>query len=268
VIPLETATLFGAMTFIVVSLLLHLLTALRVTRRDLFKSGLVVLLVGWLLLTVSLGARAAQTGHGPFTNMYEFTVAFAWGVLGVLLLFVRRYRLRGVAIGGELISFVLLFCAYWMPSRPVPLVPALQNSLLLSLHVAAAVVAYGSFAVAFVAALMLVRKPVESQEGIAQDAAMLEELSYRAAAVGFPAMTLVIVLGALWADVAWGRYWGWDPKETASLVAWLIYAGYLHARVLRGWRGRRAALLLVLGFIAVVLTFFGNYVFQSLHAYQ
>ena len=80
-------------------------------------------------------------------------------------------------------------------------------------------------------------------------------------------MTLLIVLGALWADIAWGRYWGWDPKETASLGTWLIYSGYLHTRIIRGWRGRKSAILMVIGFVAVILTFFGNYIFSGLHAY-
>ena len=79
--------------------------------------------------------------------------------------------------------------------------------------------------------------------------------------------TLVIVLGAIWADIAWGMFWSWDPKETASLVTWLIYAGYLHARVLRKWRGRKCAALLIVGFVAVLFTFFGNYLFGGLHAY-
>ena len=80
-------------------------------------------------------------------------------------------------------------------------------------------------------------------------------------------MTLVIVLGALWADIAWGRYWGWDPKETASLVTWLIYAVYLHTRIVNKWQGKKSAILLVIGFIAVLFTFFGNYIFSGLHSY-
>ena len=81
-------------------------------------------------------------------------------------------------------------------------------------------------------------------------------------------MTLVIILGAIWADIAWGRYWGWDPKETASLVTWLIYAGYLHARAVGRWRGRKTALIIIFGFIAVIFTFFGNYIFSGLHSYN
>ena len=96
---------------------------------------------------------------------------------------------------------------------------------------------------------------------------MLDTISYRAVVIGFPFLTLVILLGTLWADIAWGRYWGWDPKETASLVTWLIYAAYIHARVMRGWRGARSALLLIIGFATILLTFFGNYIFSGMHAY-
>ena len=93
-------------------------------------------------------------------------------------------------------------------------------------------------------------------------------ISYRSVVIGFPFLTLTIVLGAIWADIAWGRYWSWDPKETASLVTWLIYAVYMHARLMRGWRGKKTAILLIVGFGAILLTFFGNYIFTGLHAYN
>jgi cytochrome c-type biogenesis protein CcsB len=97
---------------------------------------------------------------------------------------------------------------------------------------------------------------------------VLDEIGYRAVVVGFPFLTLTIILGAVWAETAWGTYWSWDPKETASLVTWLIYGAYLHARVMRGWRGNRAAWLLVIGFLATLLTYFGNLIFGGLHSYS
>ena len=96
---------------------------------------------------------------------------------------------------------------------------------------------------------------------------VLDEIGYKSVIVGFPMLALAIILGALWAEIAWGTYWSWDPKETASLVTWLIYGGYLHARVLRGWRGERSAMLLIIGFAATLFTYYGNLFFGGLHSY-
>ena len=150
-----------------------------------------------------------------------------------------------------------------LPSQAAPLVPALQQSLLLTTHVASAVISYGAFTIGFGSAIIYL---IRGNAG--KESQVLDEISYHTVLIGFPFMTLVIILGALWADVAWGKYWSWDPKETASLVTWLLYATYLHARVMRGWKGRRAAILLIIGFAAVLVTFFGNYVFNGLHSYQ
>lgn len=227
-------------------------------------------LIAWLALafvTASLVFRTVAVGHGPFANMYEFSIAFAWGVLGAYLYFERRYRQRVIGLIALPVSLLLLLYATTIPSTAEPLVPALQNNLLLTTHVAVAIVAYGGFAVAFAAAALYL---VGSWTGSSRlpRAELLDEISYRAVVIGFPFLTLVIVLGAVWANVAWGSYWSWDPKETASLVTWLIYGAYLHARLVRGWRGNRAAWLLVFGFGATLFTYFGNLFFGGLHAYS
>jgi cytochrome c-type biogenesis protein CcsB len=223
----------------------------------------------WLALifvTASLVFRTIAVGHGPFANMYEFSVAFSWGVLAAHVYFERRYRQRVLGLIALPIALLLMLYATTIPSTADPLVPALQNNLLLTTHVAVAIVAYGGFAVAFAAGLVhLIASATGSRRLPRLD--LLDEISYRAVVIGFPFLTLVIVLGAVWANVAWGRYWGWDPKETASLVTWLIYGAYLHARVVRAWHGRRAAWLLVVGFAATLFTYFGNYFFGGLHAY-
>jgi ABC-type transport system involved in cytochrome c biogenesis permease subunit len=229
-------------------------------------------LLGWLafiLLGASLVFRAFATGHGPFSNMYEFSIAFAWGILGIYLWFERKYHQRLLGLVVLPVALGLLWYALQIPNGAdvAPLVPALQNNLLLSVHVATAIVAYGSFTIAFAAAVMYLVQPEGGRWGLPKPA-VLDEIGYRAIVVGFPFLTLVIVLGAVWADVAWGRYWGWDPKETASLVTWFIYGAYLHARVMRGWRGRKAAILLIVGFGATLLTYFGNLIFGGLHSYS
>ena len=133
----------------------------------------------------------------------------------------------------------------------------------------AAVIAYGAAGVACAAAVLSLGRPVLVRLGWvgAPAPARLDELGYRAVAVAFPLMTVMLILGSVWAERAWGTYWSWDPKETAALLTWLVYGGYLHARVVRGWRGRRAAWLLVVGFVAVLFTYFGNLFLGGMHSY-
>jgi cytochrome c-type biogenesis protein CcsB len=223
--------------------------------------------LGLLALTISIITRGITTGHGPFTNMYEFAVAFAWGILAMGLIFHWRYQAPFVKVVTMVVAIGLILFAMSISNRPNNLVPALQQSYLLTAHVASAAIAYGTFTTGFAAALLYLFQRRNSITWMPA-ADKLDDMSYRAVMIGFPFLTLLIILGALWADIAWGRYWGWDPKETASLVTWLVYAGYLHARVMRGWRGSKAAVLLIIGFLAVIFTFFGNYIFSGLHAYN
>lgn len=224
---------------------------------------LMTMLAGLIAITISLILRAINTGHGPFSSMYEFAVAFAWGILVMTLIFSRIYKLPVINTIGVIIALALMIFAGTLSSKAAPLVPALQQSLLLTTHVASAVISYGALTIGFAAAIIYLIRSRSDQES-----EKLDRLSYQTVIIGFPFLTLVIILGALWANIAWGKYWSWDPKETASLVTWLLYAGYLHARITRGWRGKRAAILLIIGFAAILLTFFGNYVFNGLHAYS
>lgn len=227
-------------------------------------------MVGWLAtfaMLASLVFRAVATGHGPFANMYEFSMAFAFGILLAYMWFERRYHQRILALIALPVALAMMLYASTIPAEIEPLVPALQNNLLLTVHVAVAIVAYGSFSIAFAASLLYLVQPEGGRWGLPTPQ-VLDEIGYRAVMVGFPFLTLTIILGAVWAETAWGTYWSWDPKETASLVTWLIYGAYLHARVMRGWRGNRAAWLLVLGFAATLFTYFGNLFFGGLHSYS
>jgi len=219
-----------------------------------------------LFLTAWMVFRTLATGNGPFTNQHEFAVSFGWGIVLSYVYFEYRYHVRTLALLILPITIGMLLYAVSVGATANPLVPALQNNLLLTIHVAVAVVAYGAFSVSFAAAALYLIQPEGGRSGLPKPA-LLDEIGYRAVIIGFPLLTLTVVLGAVWAEVAWGRYWSWDPKETASLVTWLIYGAYLHARVARGWVGRRAAWLLVLGFASVLLTFFGNLFFGGLHSY-
>ncbi len=234
--------------------------------RGLFFYGRVFTWLGLAFLTVSLIARSVATGHGPFTNQHEFAVAFAWGVLAVYGYFEWRHRMYALAL--VVLPITLAMLAYSLTVDPTinPLIPALQNRTLLTLHVLTAVLAYGAAAVSCAAAALYLVRPRLHWRGL-PSSEVLEEIGYRAVVFSFPLMTLTIVLGAIWADIAWGSYWSWDPKETAALVTWFIYGAYLHARVVRGWRGTRSAWLLIFGFAAVLMTYFGNLFFGGLHAY-
>jgi ABC-type transport system involved in cytochrome c biogenesis permease subunit len=230
------------------------------------RYGTVLGWLGMLALTAALVFRTIYTGHGPFANQYEFAVAFSWGTLAAYLWFEHRYHQRTLGVVALGVALALMLYAISIPSTVQPLVPALQNNLLLTVHVAVAIIAYGSFTVGFAAAVLFLIQPEGGRWGLPRPE-LLDEIGYKAIVVGFPFLTAVIILGALWAEVAWGAYWSWDPKETASLVTWLIYAAYLHARIVRGWRGQRAAWLLIAGFGATLFTYFGNSFFGGLHSY-
>ena len=225
--------------------------------------------LGLAFLTVCLFFLTIGTGHGPFTNQYEFSVSFAWGILVAYVYFEHKYHVRTIGLLILPIAAAFLLYAMSMGTTANPLVPALQNPPLLITHIAVAVIAYGAFSISFAAAVLYLIQPEGGAVGNTKlpKPAVLDEMGYRAVIIGFPLLTLTVVLGALWAEKAWGTYWSWDPKETASLFTWLIYGAYLHARVARGWVGRRAAWLLVAGFASVLLCFFGNLFFGGLHSY-
>jgi cytochrome c-type biogenesis protein CcsB len=222
----------------------------------------------WLFLGLSMLLRAILVGRGPWGSMFEFGVAFAWGILGGYLLLGRRYPIRSIGFIPLGVALFLVTYALTLPAEISPLVPALHNPPLLTIHVAMAVISYGIFATSFGAAVGYLAQGKDDRFAWLPSHKVLDEVAYRAVIIGFPVFATLIVLGAYWASIAWGRYWGWDPKETSALVTWLIYAAYLHARSLRGWSGRPAALLLVVGFGAVLFTYFGNLFFSGLHAYS
>jgi cytochrome c-type biogenesis protein CcsB len=222
----------------------------------------------FLLLLASLGVRALIVGRGPWGNMYEFSIAFAMGILAGYLLLERRYPLRSLAFLPVGVALFLTGYALTLPGAIEPLVPALDNAPLLTVHVAMAMISYGVFAVSFAAGVGYLLQGSADRFAWLPSRRVLDEVAYRSVIIGFPIFASMIILGSYWASIAWGRYWGWDPKETSALVTWLIYAVYLHARTQRGWAGRPAALILVIGFAAVLFTYFGNLFFSGLHAYS
>ena len=224
--------------------------------------------LGFALLVVSLLLRAFVVGRGPWGNMFEFSVAFATSIIGGYLVLGRRYPIRSIGFIPVGIALVLLLYAASLGSGIKDLVPALQNPPLLTIHVGMAVISYGTFATSFGAGVAYLLQGKDDRFRWLPSHKLLDEVAYRSVIVGFPIFATMIVLGSWWASIAWSRYWGWDPKETAALVTWLTYAVYLHARNQRSWAGRPAALLLVVGFGMVLITYSGSLWFSGLHAYS
>ncbi len=229
-----------------------------------------------ILGVVGLTMRSIALNHAPYSNLFEFSMSF--GIAIVLLYAIFELR-AGTRLAG---SFVLpVACGLYASALAFPsegqeiLVPALQSPTLLTIHVALMILSYAVLAVAFGGALMHLVQGFPSRvlaTGGRVDwlpsAERCDELTYRAVLVGFPLLAAGIALGAFWANDAWGRYWGWDPKETAALVTWLIFAVYIHGRGLRQLRGARKAWIVVLGFFAVMFTYLGvNLWISGLHSY-
>ena len=225
-------------------------------------------IVAIVLLGLSLAMRALIVGRGPWGNLFEFSVAFGLTIISGYALLSRRYPIRSIGFIPTAVSLGLLAYAITLPNEIQPLVPALNNAPLLTIHVGMATVAYGIFAMSFAAGVGYLLQGREDRFAWLPSHRVLDEVAYRAVIVGFPIFATRIILGSWWASIAWSRYWGWDPKETAALVTWLTYAVYLHARNQRAWAGRPAALLLVVGFLMVLVTYSGSLWFSGLHAYS
>jgi cytochrome c-type biogenesis protein CcsB len=225
----------------------------------------------WLAIAAlgsSLLLRGIVVGRGPWGNMYEFTLAFSFSMLAGYALLARRYAVGSIGFIPTGVALALLLYASSLPSEIEPLVPALQNAPLLTIHVGMAVISYGIFATSFAAGVAYLVQGQGDRFSWLPSHKVLDEVAYRAVIIGFPIFATMIILGSWWASIAWSRYWGWDPKETAALVTWLTYAVYLHARNQRSWAGRPAALLLVIGFGMVLVTYSGSLWFSGLHAYS
>lgn len=221
----------------------------------------------WGALTAELIQRGLAAGHWPLTNRYEFALCFVWSIVAIYLLLEASWRERR---SGPFVLAVALLVTTYAVTRPAderaiaPLLPALR-SVWLQIHVLTAMIGYAAFAVAAGLGMMRLISPLSSpsmggKEGGRQRWPPAEEIEHameRAVALGLPWLTLAILTGAIWAQKAWGRYWGWDPKETWALITWLWYLLILHVRPLRRWRGRRLAALTVVGLGVVLFTFVG-----------
>jgi cytochrome c-type biogenesis protein CcsB len=239
------------------------------------RMGVSLTVLGVALHFAMLVVRGVAAGRPPWGNMYEFVAAVTLvGVVAWLVVLSRRPELRRLGVFVLLPVIVLMFLGGTvLYTQTAPVVPAL-HSYWLAIHVTAAVISSGILLVAGVASVLYLLRGVHDSSGRLgwtawlPESAVLDRVAYRATAVAFPIWTFAVIAGAIWAEAAWGRYWGWDPKETTAFIAWVVYAGYLHARSTAGWRGRRAAAVNVVGFLVMVFNlFFINLVVTGLHSY-
>ncbi|HEX7948777.1 MAG TPA: cytochrome c biogenesis protein CcsA, partial [Candidatus Limnocylindrales bacterium] len=175
-------------------------------------------LLGWLALGASMLLRAYVVGRGPWGDMFEFSVAFSFSMIGGYLFLQRRYPIRTIGFLPLGVALTILLYASSLPSDIKPLVPALQNAPLLTIHVGMAVLSYGIFATSFAAGVAYLIQGQKDRFAWLPSHRVLDEVAYRAVIIGFPIFATMIILGSWWASIAWSRYWGWDPKETAALV--------------------------------------------------
>lgn len=231
-----------------------------------FRNKLLPLLARLFILCgiVSLGAYIAIrwqiAGRPPLSNMFESMVIFAW-TIGLVLLFIDlRYKIKIVSSLIALLGLLALGYASFLDKDIMPLLPALKSNWL-TIHVLTCFIGYSALTAGFVSSLVILFNKKE--------VAKLDAISHKVIAFGFLFLALGIITGAVWANSAWGSYWSWDPKETWSLITWFIYAIYLHTRFTKGWKEKRAAWLAVIGFLAMLFTYFGvNYLLSGLHSYS
>jgi cytochrome c-type biogenesis protein CcsB len=243
------------------------------------KAGLNLVYLGILLLGACIVLRGLSTHRAPWGNMYEFINLTGFCGLVAAAVVLRRPQYRALWVFVLLPVLVLLtISGKWLYTHAAPVMPALQ-SYWLPIHVSVVSLGSGVFLVAGVASILFLLKMSRFGEPDARgalarvvaklpDAQVLDRIAYRTTIFAFPVFGFGVIFGAIWAEEAWGRYWGWDPKETVSFIAWVIYAAYLHARSTAGWRDKKAAWINIVGFAAMMFNlFFINLVTVGLHSY-
>jgi cytochrome c-type biogenesis protein CcsB len=257
-----------------------------------FKKEGVGRIAGWVLrifFIIQTGAIIMRwvesyqmgIGHAPLSNLYESLIFFSWTIALIYIWIELKTGSRTIGVFATPFAFLAMAYASFSPdmnTRIQPLMPALQSNWLIA-HVITCFLGYAAFAVSCSLSIMyLIKKPRSAKKGNKTGAQgitsffpeipVLDDLIYQMIIVGFLLLTLGIATGSIWAHSAWGTYWSWDPKETWSLITWLLYAALLHARMIKGWHGSRIAWLSIIGFSCVLFTYFGvNFILSGLHSY-
>jgi len=303
--PLSLALFWVAVVAYLVALL-ALILYLPFRRRAIADAGLAAAMLGWPFHLASIVTRALEAGHWPLGNMYEYSTAIAFIVVTTFLVLALRAKTRLVGIPAMVVAIALLGVAYMLYVPPGSLVPAL-HSYWLTIHVTAMATSSGILTFSFLFAMFYLARrwadervagfsalrpatvtaggtPVSVGGGatggsrslvvarslvrVLPPAKSLDDWSYRFVMLGFPIWSFGVICGAIWGEHAWGRYWGWDPKETFAFITWVVFAIYLHARVTYGWREKRAAAITAVGFVAILFTLYAvNLWIAGLHSY-
>ncbi len=279
---MNSSLALSSATFIYAAASVFYIGAFSFKREVLSKIGFVILCIGFLDNTAGIILRWIESyqmgiGHAPFANMYESLVFFAWTMAALYIFAELKYK--EPIIGAFATPLIFLAIAYAslpseitvFSSKISPLVPVLKSNWLIA-HVITCFLGYAGFAVAFGLSIIYFVKPEKASEGSILSKLpswdMIDELTYQMIVFGFLFLTIGIITGSVWANSAWGKYWTWDPKETWSLITWFVYAIFLHLRLMRGWHGKKLAWVSIIGFMAVLFTYFGvNFLLSGLHSY-
>jgi len=229
--------------------------------------GIALTWLAFALLLIGVVLRGIWAARVPWGNMYEYSITSALAILGVYLYLTVRRDMRWLGIfatGAALLTLGLAVTVLY--TEAAQLVPALKSYWLV-IHVSAAIICGGAFTIAAATAGLSLVRPRFNAAGL-PDQQRLQTMTYRLLAFAFPLWTFAVIAGAIWAENAWGRYWGWDPKETWAFITWVVYAAYLHARSTAGWRGNNASWIAIAGWITYLINYFGvNLFVNSLHSY-
>jgi cytochrome c-type biogenesis protein CcsB len=276
---MNSSFLLSTTTFIYALASVFYIGSFSFKKQVLARAGFWVIVIGFIGNTAGILLRWMESyqmgyGHAPFSNMYESLVFFSWTV-AILYIFVElKYKESIIGVFVSPLIFLAIAYASFDPnvsSKISPLIPALKSNWLIA-HVIACFLGYAGFALAFGFSFIYFVKPKDPKSTSVFSRLpsweMIDELTYQMIVFGFLFLTIGIITGAVWANSAWGKYWSWDPKETWSLITWFVYAIFLHLRMMRGWNGSKLAIVSIVGFIAVLFTYFGvNYLLSGLHSY-
>ena len=267
-------------TFVYFLAFMAYLLGMVMNRAFLSRLGTYLSLLGIVAQTLAIILRWVESyemgiGHAPLSNLYESLVFFSWTLM--LLYLILEWRTKNRTIGTFVTPLVFLAMAYAsfspnISSQIQPLIPALKSNWLIS-HVITCFFGYAAFALSFGVSIMYLLKLLDTAEKdnrflrLIPSAAIMDDLNYQMIVIGFLMLTLGIITGSVWAHSAWGTYWSWDPKETWSLITWLVYAAVIHTRLVRGWKGKKIAILSIVGFACVLFTYFGVNYLAGLHSY-